>query len=415
MKLLVYGHQSHTGFGVVTREIGERLVAAGVDVRIVAVNHRGEPVRGGLIGRVWPAQIFGDAYGGNWSSAAIEGSAWRKLDPNDDWRPDMVLIVSDMSGAMSHVGRQGLTEQWRSVPVLHYCPIEGDDLPPGWRTFWEVIQPVAMSDYGARVISEHIGRPVERIYHGVDTATFRPVAFNDPLHVAGRTLRTKEDCKAAFGLDPARKVILRTDRNVTRKFYPALFAMFREVARRDPDVDLVLHCHPLDTEGSNLYEELARYPEELRGRLRWTDAHDTFNGLPTEGLVALMNAADVYVSTTGGEGFGLTLAESLACEVPVVVTDWAADRETVGSGGVLVAPLTDVYGQQVRYHSTYGMDWAVPDPRGFVEPVLDLLAHPHRRKALGRAGRMHVTRSFSWDAAAASFHSLLTDALALAA
>jgi glycosyltransferase involved in cell wall biosynthesis len=141
-----------------------------------------------------------------------------------------------------------------------------------------------------------------------------------------------------------------------------------------------------------------------------TNAHDTWRGLPVEGLAALLNAADLYVSTTGGEGFGLTLAESLACEVPVVVTDWAAEREVVGPGGVLVPPLTDSYGEPVRYHSSYGMDWAVPDPRGFVKPIVDLLTHPSRRRALGRAGRHHVRRSFSWDEAAVSFLTLFEDA-----
>jgi glycosyltransferase involved in cell wall biosynthesis len=141
-----------------------------------------------------------------------------------------------------------------------------------------------------------------------------------------------------------------------------------------------------------------------------TNAHDTWRGLPVEGLAALLNAADLYVSTTGGEGFGLTLAESLACEVPVVVTDWAAEREVVGPGGVLVPPLRDAYGEPVRYHSSYGMDWAVPDPRGFVKPIVDLLTHPSRRRALGRAGRHHVRRSFSWDEAAAAFLTLFEDA-----
>jgi glycosyltransferase involved in cell wall biosynthesis len=94
-----------------------------------------------------------------------------------------------------------------------------------------------------------------------------------------------------------------------------------------------------------------------------------------------------------------------------VVTDWAADAEVVGPGGVLVPPLIDRYGEPVRYHSRYGMDWAVPDARGFHEPVIDLLRKPARRRELGRAGRRHVQQSFNWDEAAVSFLELLTEAL----
>jgi glycosyltransferase involved in cell wall biosynthesis len=125
--------------------------------------------------------------------------------------------------------------------------------------------------------------------------------------------------------------------------------------------------------------------------------------------VALYNAADVYVTTTGGEGFGLTLAESMACETPVVSTAWAAEVEVIGPGGVLVPPLMDTYGEPVRYHSKMGMDWVIPDPRGFVEPVLDLLRRPSRRRALGAEGRRHVQRSFNWDTATAEFLAILEE------
>ena len=68
--------------------------------------------------------------------------------------------------------------------------------------------------------------------------------------------------------------------------------------------------------------------------------------------------------------------------------------------------IEDKYGDVVRYHSTYGMDWAVPDARGFVEPVQTLLAKPHRRRAMGDAGRTHVKRTFTWSTAADQFADL---------
>jgi glycosyltransferase involved in cell wall biosynthesis len=168
-------------------------------------------------------------------------------------------------------------------------------------------------------------------------------------------------------------------------------------------VDLVLHCRPIDQEGLDLWQELLRMPEHLRERVKFTMAHDTFVGLPVEGLNALYNAGDVYMSTSGGEGFGLTLAESLAAGVPVVATGWAAEVEVVGDGGILVPPLHDSYGEPVRYHSNYGMDWAVPDPKAFAEPVLRLLSQRSHRTSMGAAGRLHVKRTFSWDVAAAQF------------
>jgi glycosyltransferase involved in cell wall biosynthesis len=433
MRLLLVGHISHTGFGVVTQQLGERFLARGLDVRVVAVNHRGEPTPGPLNGRVWPAAIKGDGFGANILPGCIDGSFWSAFDEHDEWRADAVLVVSDFTGFLSHIGNR-LHPAWLQVPVFHYMPVEGDNLPPEWGEIWNTpaahptvppdfqklyeqvaFRPVAMSQYGARVIGDLTGRTIPVIYHGVDTGTFRPVSVVDPLRYGGKTLRTKDDCKRAFGIDPAKKVILRTDRNVIRKFYYVFVQAMTEVVRQRDDVQVVIHCAAIDgADGLNLYQEIARTPRELWGRIGFTNQHDTFRGLSTEGMVALLNAADLYVTTTGGEGFGLTLAESLACEVPVVSTAWAAEVEVVGPGGVLVPPLTDSYGRPVRYHSTYGMDWALPDARAFVQPVLDLLDKPHRRRALGEAGRAHIRRSFDWDRATDQFVALFTEALSSA-
>lgn len=403
MKLLVFGHWSHTGFGVVTDAIGSRLVNAGIDVRVLAVNHRGEPVRGPLAGRVWPYSYL-EQHVVNLSATAINGELWTTLDRDDEWKPDAILSISDVSGILGYIGKA--VAEWQSIPVFHYCPIEGDNLQPIWRQLWSMVQPVAMSDFGQRIISEHIGKEVPRIYHGVDTETFRPITPGRPLVFDGATLRTKDDCKAKFGIDSSRKVILRSDRNATRKRYDALFAAFVPIAQADPDVDLILHCQPIDPEGIDLWQEIMRMPEDLRVRVKFTKAHDTFKGLTPDGLNVLYNAADIYMTTTGGEGFGLTLAESMSAGVPVVSNAWAAEVEVVGPGGILIPPLLDSYGNPVRDHSRYGMDWGHPDPAAFVAPVLDLLSHPARRKDLGDTGRRHVVRSFSWDTAAAEFIAL---------
>lgn len=402
----MFGHWSHTGFGVVTEALGTRFVAAGHDVRILAMNHRGEPIQGPLAGRVWPLSVL-DQYVQEPSANAIMGPLWTRLDPQDDWKPETVLVIADMSGLLGYMGRGA--EAFKTLPVWHYCPVEGDNLVPAWRQIWdEYVHPVAMSRYGQRVISEHIERPVPMIYHGVDTSVFRPATVGDPFVVKGKRISTKEAAKAHFGLNPGRRLILRSDRLVERKFYNVFVQAMGEVVARDPEVDVLLHCLPLDG-NLDLYAEIGRLPLEVQPRFLQTNAHDSFRGLTTNEMAVLMNAADLYVTTTGGEGFGLNLAESLACEVPVVTTDWAAEGEVVGDGGVRVPPLHDSYGEVVRYHSSYGMDWAMPDPRAFVEPVLNLLDRPARRRALGEAGRKHVLRNFSWDEAASSFLALFEE------
>lgn len=407
----MFGHWSHTGFGVVTQELAQRFVGLEHDVRVVAQNHRGEPLTGVMNGRVWSAGIRGDLTGGNVSQEAANGSFWRMYNPADIWKPDVVLMIADAGTLINYIGqpRKEYPDQLgpfgTEVPTFNYVPIEGDNLNPSWRDIWKRIQPIAMSQYGREQIATHLGYDVPMVYHGVDTEHFYPVSRINPIHVAGTTFISKVECKRGGGFDPERIMLLRTDRLVERKQFHVLLASVLPVFQQHPDVDLVLHTHPVQPP-LNLYEEVARIPEEYWGRIKVTGAHDTWVGLGKAELNALYNAADIYVSPTAGEGFGLTLAESLACEVPVVTTDFAAGPEIMAPGGIAVPPLHDVYGEQVRIHSTYGMDWRQPDPRATTAAIIRLLEKPSLRRELGRMGRLHIQKTFSWDTAAAQMIGL---------
>ncbi|MEE8436080.1 MAG: glycosyltransferase family 4 protein [bacterium] len=80
------------------------------------------------------------------------------------------------------------------------------------------------------------------------------------------------------------------------------------------------------------------------------------------------------------EGFGLPAAEAMSCGTPVVATAVGAVPEVVTpETGVLVPP---------------------GDPEAMAAGILSLLDDPERRKAMGRAGRMWMTRRFEWRVAA---------------
>jgi len=59
--------------------------------------------------------------------------------------------------------------------------------------------------------------------------------------------------------------------------------------------------------------------------------------IESEDLVDLLGAADVMVSPSSYEGFGLTFAEAMACGTPVVGVEGTSVPEVVGEGGLLVA------------------------------------------------------------------------------
>ncbi len=98
---------------------------------------------------------------------------------------------------------------------------------------------------------------------------------------------------------------------------------------------------------------------------------------PDEAMPAYYSLADVYVSASLLEGFGLPLAEALACQTPVVTASAGAAGEVVGPGGVVIPPR---------------------DPVALAQAVSALLADPARRQQMACAGRAHVEQSFSLPA-----------------
>lgn len=418
MKLLLIGDQAHTGFGRVGREVGRRLLDKGVDIRVIAINWRGRDgemlaaIQSGasteeviarlreldedpLTPKMVPAYRNGDGMGLNLTAPAVSGRLW----PN--WKPDRVLVVADPRAMLHRLATdQGALA---TLPVYNYVPIEGGDLPPSLRSMWNIVRPVAMTMFGAAEIERLVGQPVPVINHGVSDA-FRPLSVADPGTWKGRTVTSKDTAKAAIGLS-GRRVLLRTDRLVPRKDMMGLLSALGPVLEANRDVTLVLHCAPSD-EGGLLSEMISHLPGAFDMGGSWshpqvkvTGAHDTYRGLSDEELRTLYNAADVYVSTTMSEGWGLCGAEAAACGVPVVTTDYAAQPEIVGPGALLAKVRGLVWNQ-------YASRWALVDEDDFAEKVTYLLEHPAKARAMGEAGRRHVTR-WSWDRTADDFLSLL--------
>ena len=96
--------------------------------------------------------------------------------------------------------------------------------------------------------------------------------------------------------------------------------------------------------------------------------------VPDEQMPEYYSLADVYVSPSLLEGFGLPLAEALACETPVVTTKTGSAAEVVGPGGVLVPPR---------------------DPNALASAVSDLLEDEALRRELGKRGREYIVSDFS--------------------
>lgn len=397
------GDSAHTGFGSVTWDLGTRLLQHH-DVRFISQNDTGAPIPAPLGERTYTVEHIHPA------QAITQGF-------KDGWRAEAAIILGDYFLTRAVVmANEGIAAAFGSVPTLHYCPVEGTDLPPAWKRLWDIVRPVAMSEFGADQIEKVTGDRPPVLPHGIDTDLFHPISPSNPLVISQSDMRrsrptwnqgdyrimSKAGAKAVFGLPPMRTLALRTDRNMPRKLYPLLLRSFEKVVAHNDSVDLLIHCRTMD-HGGNLFDLCSKYPKEVAERFFFTQAHDTFTGLPRSLLVALYNAADLYVSPSA-EGFGLTIAEAMACGTPPVALDFSAVSEVVGDGGVLV-PVGELYDNE------YDHQWAKPDEDAYAEAILRLVEHPSERRALGERAVARIKARYSWDETAAGFARLITEAL----
>ena len=98
-------------------------------------------------------------------------------------------------------------------------------------------------------------------------------------------------------------------------------------------------------------------------------------------LARLYSSAEIAVTASLYEGFGLPAAEAMACGTPVIATRAGALPEIVGEHGtgILVPPA---------------------DPPALAAAIKRLLADKQLRQRMGDAARKRIEESFSWEVAA---------------
>jgi glycosyltransferase involved in cell wall biosynthesis len=372
---------THSGFATVTHNIAERLmVDHGHDISVLAVNHRGD---------FWPTPL--KLYPANLKVPTDVQGFSRYVELLAATVPDAVVFVNDPHVVLhalldnkydsEHIFWQGFETggSFYKPPILAYLPVDGYDSPKSWDILKQRVTRIAMTKFGQTAMPE---APV--IWHGVDTSVFKPM--------------DKREAKKIIGYDPDRFLVLRVDKNSIRKDYPATWKAMRPLLRKYRDIDLHYHCLPRAFDGHDLRASMFN-DEDVRDRVNFSPNIDGFRGWPDEQLAVLYNAADLFVSTSWGEGFGLTPLQAMACGTPVVAQNCSAITEVVGPGGVVVEPAG-------RITTPMGQDQCLPDIDGFTREIEHLYLAGGVRRKLAKAAIEHASQ-FSWDIAATRINDIL--------
>ncbi len=150
----------------------------------------------------------------------------------------------------------------------------------------------------------------------------------DPTFRKLSNLPLLEKIKEKFGL--TKKIILYVGNTRPYKNLPRLIKALA-LLKKNKD-----QCYQLVIGGG----ELRNLPllRRLTESLRLADSVVFTGDLSDEEVIALMNAADIFVFPSLYEGFGLPPLEAMACGTPVVTSKAGSLPEVVGDAALLVDP-----------------------------------------------------------------------------
>jgi len=161
-------------------------------------------------------------------------------------------------------------------------------------------------------------RDIEIINHGVNTKEFFPRPDNE----------VEAFRKQYFGALADKFILTNVNRNQQRKDLPRTIWAFKKFKDQVPNSILYLHMAMKD-QGWDLPEICKSLDLSINKDVIFPQNFGPNAGYPIEILNMLYNCSDVVMSTTTGEGFGLSWIEAMATKTPVIMPDNTAMAEFI--------------------------------------------------------------------------------------
>lgn len=195
------------------------------------------------------------------------------------------------------------------------------------RFIWEyAVKGISKADH-IITVSNHTKSDVEQILNvSPKQITTIPNAVDSVFQVL--IPEEKSRLRKIYGLPPEAVVLLNVGSNHPRKNVFSVLKALLHLKRRE------LPFHFLKA-GADFTNEQKKFLEE-ENLVRNT----TYLGKPSKtSLVNIYNAADILISPSLYEGFGITVLEAMACGTAVIAANTTSLPEVVGDAGILVDPM----------------------------------------------------------------------------
>lgn len=368
-----------TGFGTVSRNILSGLYNTGkYDISVLGINYWGDPHNFPM--RIWPVGTNQerDPYGRKKITSMIPQMDYDVLFFLQD-----TFILDFLPELLPYLKSNGKIQK-----SIVYFPIDGE---PKQR--W--IQNIDACDYLV-AYSEFGKAEAKKAYPSVKDMKIIPHGVNTSEYYVIDKKESDGFRKQYFGSVSDKFIFTNLNRNQQRKDIPRTIAAFAEFKKHVNGSILYLHCARKD-QGWDLPEIVERYGLSISKDVIFPERFGPNQGYPRNIVNLIYNASDCVISTSLGEGFGLSWIEAMATKTPVIMPDNTVMGEFINEDN----------GYLVRSGSNSSLFTVIPNDNEVCRPLVDvddmvekmLDVYNNRQEAKRRAENAYnwVTTTMDWN------------------
>ena len=326
--LCLFDYVARTGFGTVSKNIVSEITkhfGSSVQLDIVAINYFGEPYYESENVFVCPAKttdVNSDDYG--------RFFLLKMLKESNEY--DGLFICQDLGvvvpfiEVMQHIKREKKEQNKKSFKSIFYFPVDCNIIKELTRNleFFDLL--VTYTEFARSEVlkfAPELKPKLKVVPHGNNIKHFYPID-------------AKDFRKEFFGTNADKFIITNVNRNQPRKDIANTIFGFIEAKeiwdKSLPQPFLYLHCHPNDPMGWDLRGIMlqTQLVEDVDYKLLPKEFEQEMCDIAT--LNKIYNASDCFISTTLGEGWGLTFGEAAAAKIAIVAPYNTSFKEMSGYG-----------------------------------------------------------------------------------
>jgi glycosyltransferase involved in cell wall biosynthesis len=304
--------------------------------------------------------------------------------------PDVIIFLED-SFTLHNFG----FEQIIKLPAkrIFYIPLDGDWVPTtGINVLRTMDKIVAMAKFTQKTLGNE-GFESDVIWHGVDLFLFEPVSEEKQ-----RTLKKK------YGFKEDDFVIYNYGRNSNiRKNNQGMIRILCQYLKDAPENHYAfLHIMDYKIVDIDLEDYLNRhmlleFGEDVIKKIRFSKSATYAQPASDQEMAEMIQMSDLVISCSSGEGFGLIMAEGMACGKPIIHTDFTTPQELLMDTSSGIGPRGWVVPYAIKHIAGLNTGHVFVKQEEFVEAIKYAVGHPQECKERGLNGRVFAERFLNWD------------------